>query len=71
MAPIDWSDRITQLNKGFSGIPKDVKFKIAETDLGEESKAGLVQEVEAHRMVLAMASNVFQTMFYGSASLHI
>ena len=64
MAPIDWSDRITQLNKGISGIPKDMKFKIVET------KTGLVQEVEAHRMVLAMASDVFHTMFYGSGNIY-
>ena len=70
MAPIDWSDRITQLNKGFCEIPKDVKFKIVETDCGEESKTGLVQEVEAHRMVLAMASDVFRTMFYGSGGMY-
>ena len=64
MAPIDWSDRITQLNKGISGIPQDLKFKIVET------KTGLVQEVEAHRMVLAMASDVFHTMFYGSGNMY-
>ena len=70
MAPIDWPDRITQLNKGISGIPKDVKFKIVDSDCSEESKTGLVQEVEAHRMVLAMASDVFRTMFYGSGNMY-
>ena len=66
MAPIDWSERIANLNKGFSGIPKDVKFKIVEPDWTEESKTGVVHEVEAHRIVLAMASTVFHTMFFGS-----
>ena len=51
---------------GDEGIPFDITFKIIEISVvDDEVKESKVEEVKAHRPILASFSTVFQAMFYG------
>ena len=56
---IDWSSRLKQVMDESSNIPTDFCFKIADKD-------NISKEVKAHKIFLAMASPVFNKMFFGS-----
>lgn len=56
--PFNWPVLIAEIIDEASGIPPDVFFQIMEDDQ--------VQEVKAHKMVLAMVSPMFRKMFYTS-----
>jgi len=44
-----------------SGIPTDIKFIFK----GEEDGFPIVEEIRAHKLILALASDVFKNGFYG------
>jgi len=53
---INWATRLARIIAANSSIPPDVAFKIME--------AGTAHYVNAHKMILAMVSPVFEDMFY-------
>ena len=54
----DWSKVIAEMTDETFGIPSDVVFQIVENDQ--------LHEIKAHKMILAMVSPTFKTMFYST-----
>ena len=56
--PFDWPRLITEITDESFGIPPDITFQIVEN--------GQLHEVKAHKMILALVSHTFKTMFYAT-----
>jgi len=52
--------RVQQSLSSAAGLPTDVKFLFK-----EEKKTGTIEEIHAHKFILALVSDVFQAGFYG------
>jgi len=61
-SPFNWSKLIAGISNASSGIPTDVTFQIVD----ERGAKRSLHEVKAHKMILAMVSDIFQTMFYST-----